>query len=105
MNLQQTIDELEKAAAKYTQAANSLRELQGETVAIPAAAAPVAATRGRKPGSVNAPKTDAAKTNAPKGRSTKGQKRNISDEARARLSANMKARHAQRRAEREAAQQ
>ncbi len=99
MNLQQTIDELEKTAAKYTQAANSLRELQGETVALPTeASVPVeVAKRGRKPGSVNAPKSDKAQDKTAKPRV-------VSDEARARLSANMKARHAQRRAEREAAQ-
>lgn len=98
MNLQQTIDELETQAAKFTQAANALRELQGGTAELPTEeSAPVETPkRGRKPGSVNAPKADKAKGKAAKPRV-------VSDEVRARLSANMKARHAQRRAEREAA--
>ena len=90
MNLQQTIDELEAQAAKYTQAAAALRELLNENVAPPLdVLAPVAAKRGRKPNAQKTPKAEAAK----------GKKRVVSDEVRARLSANMKARHEQRRAQ------
>ena len=94
MNLQQTIDELEQQAARYTQAANSLRELLNEGTALPTeeVAPVVAAKRGRKPKSESAGNATAAAKN----RKT-GKKRVVSDEARARLSASMKARHQQRR--------
>ncbi len=100
MNLQQTIDELEQQAAKYTEAANTLRALLGENVALPTEE--VASVNVTRPG--RKPKVDnATKSNGAKGKT--GKKRVVSDEVRARLSASMKARHAQRRAEKDAAQQ
>lgn len=88
MNLQQTIDELEAQAAKYTQAAAALRELLTEAAPPIQEIAPVAAKRGR----IKADKV-------PKANAAKGTKRVLSDEVRARLSANMKAQHEKRRAQ------
>lgn len=92
MNLQQTIDELEQQAAKYTQAAQSLRSLMGGEVALPTETTTEAPKR-------RGPKTKAEKLEVA---AKAGKKRNVSPEARAKLSAMMKERHAARRAQREA---
>lgn len=107
MNLQQTIDELEHQAARYTQAAQSLRALLDEGVALPTedVAPVVAAKRGRKPKSDAAANgnSSANATPAAKGRKT-GKKRVVSAETKAKLAASMKARHQQRREQQLAAQ-
>jgi hypothetical protein len=89
MNLQQTIDELEEQAAKYAQAANSLRMLLDEGISLPSEDSAPTNTRQQ---SVKAPK-DNAQT---KGRKS-GKKRVVSAETKAKLAASMKARHQQRR--------
>ena len=89
MNLQQTFDELEQEAAKYTQAANSLRMLLDGGIELPSEDS--AALSTRKQGA-KAPK-DELQT---KGRKT-GKKRIVSAETKAKLAASMKARHQKRR--------
>lgn len=100
MDLQQTIDHLEQQAAKYTEAANTLRSLlpgQSGGVSSNAASqndAPAQPKRrGRQPGSTNKPK--AAKADRPK--------RFVSQETRDKISAATKARHEATRVAREQA--
>lgn len=100
MDLQQTIDHLEQQAAKYSEAANTLRSLlPGQSGgATSSAAAPGNATaqpkrRGRQPGSTNKPK--AAKEDRPK--------RFVSQATRDKISAATKARHEATRVAREKA--
>ena len=82
MNLKQTIADLEEQARKYTEAANNLRALLGNDEAKKGNTAPTKRAYSR-----------AAKPAAPAKK-----KRTMSEEGRARLSANMKARHAARKA-------
>lgn len=96
MDLSKTIAELEKQAAQYTAAAQSLRALGGSSVAAVVAAAAPAATRG--------PGRPAAKAG---GRPAKDQKaasgkRYVSPETRAKIAAAIKARHDEKRRAREA---
>ena len=97
MDLKQTINELEKQAAQYTEAANTLRSLlPGQSGASTAAASSDATApkrRGRQPGSANKPK--AAKADRPK--------RFVSQETRDKISAATKARHDAARVAREQA--
>jgi hypothetical protein len=81
MNLQETIAELERQAAQYSQAADALRALLGE---------PAPAKRGRKAGT-----KVAGKKRGPR----KGRKRGpISEETRAKIAAALKKAHAARKA-------
>lgn len=104
MNLQQTIDELEKQSSQYAEAASALKALlpSGQSAATPQNAAP---RRGRPAGQPRAAAASSetqsggetesgGKTN---GRKTK-KKRTMSPETRAKLSAAATARHAQRKA-------
>jgi hypothetical protein len=85
MNLQQTIADLEKQAAKYTEAANALRELQsGESSSAKALGRVPMTRRGRKPAGVA------------KAGGRKGGKRVVSAETRAKLAEAMRRRHQQR---------
>lgn len=101
MDLQQTIDHLEQQAAKYSEAANTLRSLlpgqsggATSTAATPGNAATAQPKRrGRQPGSTNKPK--AAKADRPK--------RFVSQETRDKISAATKARHNAARVAREGA--
>ena len=90
MNLQQTIDELEQQAARYTEAANTLRGLLNQEVALPETSAATST-----PSQSSEPAKDGRK-----GRKT-GKKRVVSAETKAKLAASMKARHQKRREERE----
>ena len=99
MDLSKTIAELEKQAAQYTAAADSLRALNtGSSAAavVAAASAPSGAKRGRKPGRPAGSKASAAK--AAKGANGK---RYVSPETRAKIAAAIKARHDEKRRARE----
>ncbi len=100
MNLQQTINELEQKAADYTQAANSLRALLphentngtsgvGRKQTTPSAQTPSSTRIGGGKGT--AKNTSPAKT--------AGKRAPMSAEARAKIAAAVKARHAQRRSQ------
>jgi len=93
MNLEQTIAELDKQAAKYAEAANGLRALLQDGGGSSAATAqPARATRGRA-------KQGSAKTDG-----RKKVKRVVSPETRARLAESMRARHQQKREQKAASQ-
>jgi hypothetical protein len=83
MDFQQTIAELEKQAAKLTEAANVLRALQGSVTST-------VTKRGAKV----APEGKVGRKRGPK----KGSKRVVSAETRAKLAEAMTRRHAQKRA-------
>jgi len=108
MDLSKTIAELEKQAAQYTAAANSLRALSSGTSAgsaagtaavVAAATAPTGAKRGRKPGRPAGSKAAAPK--APKAAKTASGKRYVSQVTRDKIAAAIKARHAEKRKARE----
>jgi hypothetical protein len=93
MNLQQTIADLERQAAQYTEAANALRTLMQNTGSADGSAQngipeqeAVPRRRGRKPKGGAEAKTG-----------KKGNKRSISPETKAKIGAAMKARHEQKR--------
>lgn len=98
MDLKQTIAELERQAAQYTEAANALRALQnGGASSAPAAVAEAIAPvrrRGRQPKAQGAA---GAKPAAKKAGKAQGQKRYVSPETRAKIAAAIKARHDQKR--------
>lgn len=91
MNLQETIADLEKQAAQYTQAANTLRGLLGQGGGQSRASGQSAG--GRKA----AGKGGAAKGGARKKR--QGARKAVSPETRARISQALKASHAARKAQ------
>ena len=100
MDLQQTIADLEKQAAQYTEAANALRSLlpaqsSGNTAASATTNKDGSAPRrrGRQPGSKN--KAIASKSGRPR--------KVVSPETRAKIAAAIKASHESRRAAREQA--
>ncbi len=99
MNLQQTIDELEAQAVRYTEAANALRVLlENEgAVSIPATKAPVT----RTPRAAAAPAAaEAIDPTAPKRRGRKkGSKRGpVSEETRRKIAEALRAKHAEKKA-------
>ena len=93
MNLQQSIDDLERKAAQYTEAANALRALlQNEGSVQDGATGQQQAPRQSGRAAKSATK---AKSGAKSGKN--GSKRVISDETRARMAAAAKARYEKRR--------
>lgn len=100
MDLSKTIAELEKQAAQYTAAANSLRALSTGTSAaavVASVTAPTGAKRGRKPGRPAGSKAAAPKAPKAKAVKTASGKRYVSPETRAKIAAAIKARHAEKR--------
>jgi len=99
MDLTQTIAELEAQAAKFTEAANSLRALNGNNTAQ--SLAPQAKVDGRKnnPGRRKGSGKAQAEAQASAQPAVRvKRKSNMSAETRAKLSASMKARHDARKA-------
>ena len=91
MNLQETIAALEKQAAQYTEAANTLRQLVqqegGQSVAVKAV------TKAAAPAKKSAKKASAVK------KKQGGRKSAVSEETRAKISEALRASHAARKAQ------
>lgn len=93
MDLSQTIAQLEKQAAQYTDAANALRALTPGASPAAVVEAATAAPAARRPGR---PAQSAAKPAASKAKKVVGQKRYVSPETRAKIAAAIKERHAEK---------
>lgn len=93
MNLQETIAELEKQAAQYTEAANTLRALLDQETTV---ATSVSAQAGGRKSAKAAPRKAAGK-----GRKKAGKKAAVSPETRAKISEALRASHAARKAQAE----
>lgn len=101
MDLQQTIDELEKQSSQYAEAAQKLRELLPSSEQGAATPQNGAARRGRPrqtPVAAQSSESEGESGAKSSGRKMK-KKRTMSPETRAKLSAAATARHAQRKAE------
>ena len=90
MNLQQTIADLEKQAAQYTDAANSLRALLQQEK--------TGQTTGQTTSQPKAAVKAASKKAASKGRKKASKKAAVSPETRAKISEALRASHAARKA-------
>jgi cell division septum initiation protein DivIVA len=109
MNLQQTIDDLEQKAAEYTQAADSLRTLlpyeNGDRTSQTTSGGVSGRTNASKANAKGGVKTSSAsgmkQTGSKKaaGQKTTGKRTPVSPETRAKISASIKARHQQKKAE------
>jgi hypothetical protein len=97
MDLQQTIDELEKQASQYAEAAETLRALLPSSGQAAAAAPAETPRRGRPSQAAVAEESSEGEGTKGNGRKVK-KKRTMSPETRAKLSAAATARHAQRKA-------